>query len=190
MKTHNFSIAPQGAIYVTGAVNSVATAILVDTGSAVTILHKDLWEQSARSALEAISSPVTVANGQSLHILGLGTVRICIADVEFVHQAMIADDVSQSCLLGADFLVPHGAVIDFKTNQLQVDKAVVPMHHSAIMIEALPKQVCRVSVATTAIIRGGEEKLLWVPSTTLGIFVSTTLVCWSQRRALKHNASY
>ena len=159
LKTHNFSIAPQGAIYVTGAVNSVATAILVDTGSAVTILHKDLWEQSARSALEAISSPVTVANGQPLHILGLGTVRICIADVEFVHQAMIADDVSQSCLLGADFLVPHGAVIDFKTNQLQVDKAVVPMHHSAI--EALPNQVCRVSVATTTIIQGGEEKLLW-----------------------------
>ena len=27
-------------------------------------------------------------------------------------------------------------------------------------MEALPKQVCRVSVATTAIIRGGEEKLL------------------------------
>ena len=107
LKTHNFSIAPQGAIYVTGAVNSVATAILVDTGSAVTILHKDLWEQSARSALEAISSLVTVANGQPLPILGLGTVRICIADVEFVHQAMIADDVSQSCLLGADFLVPH-----------------------------------------------------------------------------------
>ena len=122
----------------------------MDTGSAVTILHKDLWEQSARSALEAISSPVTVANGQPLHILGLATVRICIADVEFVHQAMIADDVSQSCLLGADFLVPHGVVIDFKTNQLQVDEAVVPMHHSAV--EALPKQVCRVSVATTAII--------------------------------------
>ena len=131
----------------------------MDTGSAVTILHKDLWERSARSALEAISSPVTVANGQPLHILGLGTVRICIADVEFVQQAMIADDVSQSCLLGADFLVPHGAVIDFKTNQLQGGAAVVPMHHSAI--EALPKQVCRVSVATTAIIRGGEEKLLW-----------------------------
>ena len=86
-------------MYVTGAVNSVATAILVDTGSAVTILHKDLWEQSARSALEASLSPVTVANGQPLPILGLGTVRICIADVEFVHQAMIADDVSQSCLL-------------------------------------------------------------------------------------------
>ena len=68
----------------------------------------------------------------------------------------IADDVSQSCLLGADFLVPHGAVIDFKTNQLQVGEAVVPMHHSAI--EALPKQVCRVSVATTAIIRGGGGK--------------------------------
>ena len=93
LKTHNFSIAPQRAIYVTGAVNAVATAILVDTGSAVTFLHKDLWEQSARSALEAIASPVTVANGQPLHILGLGTVQICIANVEFVHQAMIANDV-------------------------------------------------------------------------------------------------
>ena len=142
--------------------NAVPTAILVDTGSAVSILHKDLWEQSAGSmseALEANSSPVTVANGQPLHILGLGIVRIRISDVEFVHQALIADDVSQSCLLGADFLVPHGVAIDFKTNQLRVGEAVVPIHHSAM--EALPKQVCRVSVATTAIIRGGEEKLLW-----------------------------
>ena len=102
--------------------NAVATAILVDTGSAVTILHKDLWEQSAGSmseALEAILSPVTVANSQPLHILGLGTVRIHISDVEFVYQALIADDVSQSCLLGADCLVPHGVAIDFKTNQLR-----------------------------------------------------------------------
>ena len=121
LKTHNFSIAPQGAIYVTGAVNAVATAILVDAGSAMTILCKDLWEQRAisiSSALEAISSPVTVANVQPLDTLGLGIVRICTADVEFVHQAMTADDVSQSCLLGADFLVLHGVVINFEINQL------------------------------------------------------------------------
>ena len=107
----------------------------METGSAVTILYKDLWEQSAGSicgSLEAISSPVTVANGQPLHVLGLGTVRICIADVEFVHQVLIADDVSQSCALGADFLVPQRVVIDFKTNQLQVGEAAVPIHHSAM----------------------------------------------------------
>ena len=145
-----------------GAVNDVKTTMLVDTGSAVTILHKDLWEQCSASMsgkLKAVSAPVTVANGQPLHILGLGTVQIRIADVEFVHQALIADDVSQSCLLGADFLVPHGAVVDFMTKQLRVGETSVQIQHSAH--QELPKQVCRVSVASTAVIRGGEEKLLW-----------------------------
>ena len=53
-------------------------------------VHDTTKCRSVSVALEAISSPVTVANGQLLHILGLGTVRICIADVEFVHQALIA----------------------------------------------------------------------------------------------------
>ena len=46
-----------------------------------------------------------------------------------------------------------------KPTSSDIGEAVVPIHHSAM--EALPKQVYRVSVATTAIIRGGEEKLLW-----------------------------
>ena len=146
----------------TGTVNDVQTAILVDTGSAVTILHRDLWEQGSRGMyveLKAVLSPVIVANGQPLHILGLATVRIRIAGVDFVHQVLITEDVSQSCLLGADSLVPHGVVINFQTNQLRLGEAAVHLQHSTH--KQLPKQVCRVSVATTSIIRGGEEKLLW-----------------------------
>lgn len=54
----------QQAIFTNGKVNGVPTLLLVDTGSAVTIIHRRLWEQGQASTLQKVDGgPIVAANG-------------------------------------------------------------------------------------------------------------------------------
>ena len=102
----------------------------MDTGSAVTIIHRGLWERGRgaaghRSTLQQASGgPIVVANGESLSILGQTTSRIHVAGEEYTHDVLVADDVSQDCLLGADFLASHQFVIDLGSRMLRKGKVI------------------------------------------------------------------
>jgi len=110
----------QQAIFTNGKVNGVPTLLLVDTGSAVTIIHHRLWEQGRASTLQKVDGgPIVAANGQSLSILGQVKSHILLAGGEFIHDVLVAD-VSQDCLLGADFLTAHGLI----HHRLQLSHAV------------------------------------------------------------------
>ena len=171
MKTHNldkekvrrtiFSAAAQGAVYATGRVNEVKTPVLIDTGSAVTIIHRKLWERGRKKGspeLRKSSEPVVVANGEPLQIIGAAEVVIQVADTNFTHEALVTDEIFQECLLGADFLVPNGFVIDFKTGLLHHGTSTTALTQAET---TQIRRVCRVSLANTSVIRAGEERLLW-----------------------------
>ena len=90
---------------------------LVDTGSAVTLVHFRLWKQGraakrGESLQPHLGGPVVTANGEPLTILGQSSSRIQIAGTEFTHTVLVTADIGQDCLLGADFLVAHGFVIN------------------------------------------------------------------------------
>lgn len=109
----------QQAIFTNGKVNGVPTLLLVDTGSAVTIIHRRLWEQGQASTLQKVDGgPIVAANGQSLFILGQVKSHLLLAGGEFIYDVLVADDVSQDCLLSADFLTAHGFIIDFNSRML------------------------------------------------------------------------
>ncbi len=159
--TFNHSVASQAAVYVTGVINGTEARILVDTGSAVTILSRELWEKGGNGSPTPLSTgsmvPVTAANGQPLEVLGTTTITLLLAGKQFTHEVLVADGISQSCLLGADFLVPHAAVINFGNQQLQVGGAT----ESIQIVNGQRREVCRVAVSATTVLRGREEKLLW-----------------------------
>ncbi len=162
MKAHNSSSVLHGAVFVAGSVNKVNTPILVDSGSAVTILRRDLWERGEKPGMQKlgkVSGPVVVANGDPLHIIGTSEADILFAGKTFKLRVLIADAVSQDCLLGAAFLATHRFIVDFDRRVLQ------PAGTTIAMIEAhapdQPKSVCRVSIPVTTMIRPREEQLLW-----------------------------
>ena len=74
-------------------------------------------------------------------------------------------------------------VIDFKTNQLWVGEAVTPIHHSTM--EVLPKQCAGCLSLLQLSFKEGKRNCCGLLFTTLGILVSTTLMCWSQKRAFE-----
>ena len=112
LKTHNldkekvrrtiFSAAAQGAVYATGRVNEVKTPVLIDTGSAVTIIHRKLWERGKKKGspeLRKLSEAVVVANGEPLQIIGAAEVVIQVADTNFITKPWLPTRFSRSVYL-------------------------------------------------------------------------------------------
>lgn len=113
------STATQQAIFTDGRVDGVPAKLLVDTDSAVTIVHQHLWERGRntgqrkfRKLQQITGSPVVTANGEPLSIIGQTRSKISLASKEFDHEILVSNDVSQDCLLGADFLSAHGFTLD------------------------------------------------------------------------------
>ena len=104
---------------VRGLVGDRATTMLVDTGSAVTILLESVWrEAGAQLELTPATRPVVAANGKELEVIGQSMVTIHVGGLHVSHCALIARGVTQECLLGADFLVQHGCIVDLRAMTL------------------------------------------------------------------------
>ena len=129
-------------------------SLLVDTGSAITIIHERVW-CPPQSGLRKVNRPVLAANGGPLSILGQTEVRIVIAGKEFSHQVLIAGDITQECILGADFLTTHGFVIDLGNHVLRVGETSTPLLSSKTPLASS----YHVSVGETFVVHPGEERL-------------------------------
>ena len=105
---------------------------------------------------QAAGGPIVVANGESLSILGQTTSRIHVAGKEYTHDVLVADDVSQDCLLGADFLASHEFVIDLGSRMLRRGQSSTPL----LQPHNPTREVCRVSIGEP-VVRAGEERLFF-----------------------------
>ena len=97
-----------------------------------------------------------VANGDSLSILGQTTSRIQVAGEEYTHDVLVADDVSQDCLLGADFLASHEFVIDLGSHMLHKGNSSMPL----LQPHNPTSEVCRVFIGEP-VVQAGEERLFF-----------------------------
>ena len=85
-----------------------------------------------------------MANGNPLQMLGQTQSHIHLA-----RNVLVSGNVTQDCLLGADFLAAHGFVIDLQSRVLRQGQASTPLLHQPE--STLP--VCRVAVSDTVIVR-------------------------------------
>ena len=157
---HVISTAIKQAVFVKGQVNGVSASFLVDTGSAVTLVHKRLLEGSrgAGGGLQKISGgPVVAANGQPLWILEVIRSSFKVAGTEFSHDALVIEDMSQDCLLGADFLLSHKFGIYLKHKVLRKGS----LSTLLIQLSSQASRVHLVSVVNNGVVRAGEQRLFW-----------------------------
>ena len=135
----------------------------MNTGSAVTIVHHRLWEQEQLSQnfshkLQQLTGGLVVtAKGEPLSILGQTRCKISLVRTDFIHGVLVANDVSQDCLLGADFLSTHGFTIDLKLHVLSSGS----MSTSLLQAQTMSTSCCQVSILNSVVIRPEEEKIFW-----------------------------
>ena len=119
-----------GTMVVKRAVNNVTTDMLVDTGSVITLLRQDVWSQAASPKLEDPERRVITANGEDLHILGQA-VCISVGSVTVNYPVLVTSNLTQPCLLGADFLNEQQCLVNLYGRVLKIGKDEVPLLSTA-----------------------------------------------------------
>ncbi|KAK3085966.1 hypothetical protein FSP39_011423 [Pinctada imbricata] len=93
-------------LYVNTIIEKSILAMLLDTGSSVTIIKKevhDLWPEENRPVLEPVRMNLITATGESASFLGKTTVNIKIGEKVCMHDVLLAD-IQSDGILGMDFL--------------------------------------------------------------------------------------
>jgi hypothetical protein len=111
------------SLYIQGSVAGRSTRMLVNTGSAVSLVREDVWREAHPGAcvdqLEPADCPVVTANGEPLDLLGRTGVLLTVGGVQEHHPVLIARQLTQDCLLVADFLLKHRCVLDLQSGTLK-----------------------------------------------------------------------
>ena len=140
------SAAVSASLCIYGFLEGHRTKMLVDTGSAVTIIRRDIWDGISRKQLETPVRAVLAANGNEISLSGQGDVLVQVGDLSVRHNVLVAGCLTQDCILGSDFLLLHGCVIDLHNHSLLVKGKVVPLSSG---IYHSPISTCGVAVAET-----------------------------------------
>lgn len=94
-------------------IGGVSTNMLVDTGSSVSLLSKEIYETlSFRPILTEVADTLTTADGEPLCVYGKSIFPLRINEIYFDHPIVIADLGGLSGILGLDFLSHNEILVD------------------------------------------------------------------------------
>ncbi len=145
------------SLVIDGLVEDRPTTMLIDSGSAVTILRADVWKAASTKSsnqLDPPGSPVVVANGEDLSVLGRATVSLQVAGVKVEYPCLVASQLTQECIIGADFLLKNRCIIDL--NNRTIHAGGQTSHFRAEGTPA-PHAVCHVFFQETTVLPGNSE---------------------------------
>ena len=84
-------------------------------------------EDRYRQQMTSPNTPTAIAaNGAPLELVGQTTIPISIGKFNTSHLFIVALNVTVDCILGIDFLMQHGAVIDCKQKCVMMDGITLP----------------------------------------------------------------
>ena len=142
--------------FVQGIVHGVDVKFLIDTGSAVTVLHPSYWEMlphEVRQKLESFDKPVVAAEGSALQVQGSAEVNIKLGRLCRTHTVLIAP-ITYAGILGLDFLMNHGGVFDIPKKRLVFGRVRLPL------LSEKTTSCCRISVQATTIVPPMQERIV------------------------------
>ena len=101
-------------LVVDGYAGDCLTHMLIDTGSDVSIIREDVRKSISKGDhLHNISGqPITVANEGELHVLGQAKIVLQVRDTRDDLTCLVAQELTEECILGSDFLVKHRCIIN------------------------------------------------------------------------------
>ena len=106
---------PVPAYNVNGFVNNQPAQFVLDTGAAVTLLQRRIWDQMKQS--EAVLEPWTGqrlvgVEGTPLQVCGTVQVELKLGEEIFQTRVVVVDGLTVDVILGLDFLETHSCTVD------------------------------------------------------------------------------
>jgi hypothetical protein len=131
-------------MYVKGYINGILVYSLMDTGSVVSIMNKDVFDKLCAVQNIALSPPPDghlrgVGQGR-VEVLGLAEnvpVQLCKADgrgeqIAFSDDFLVCDGIATDCLMGTRFQRKYRARIDADSCTLILDNGITPSKHALV----------------------------------------------------------
>jgi len=135
---------------VPGRINGKAQQqLLVDSGSPVTIIRKDLWLQVRDLSTQVEEEPEDFqgVTRDGLHIIGLSKLLLQIGGLNVPHSVLIADGIAHKFILGNDFMTEHKCDILNSKGAIQFGAEQVPFTLFRFTVNLICPVIC--SLATT-----------------------------------------
>ena len=110
-----FPVNPTPAYKIQGKIHGHAVECVLDTGAAVTLLRKELWDlvKPQGGELEGWTGKRLVGvEGTALHVCGVARVQLMMGEKCFQPEAVVVNGLTADVILGLDFLEAHRCTID------------------------------------------------------------------------------
>jgi hypothetical protein len=115
---------------VEGKLEGKAMQMIVDTGSNISIVTPQLLRNLAKdlSCVQPVPNCLKSVTGEKLNLLGTITLKFAIGNREILQSFYVAD-ISESCILGLDFLQQQRCQLNITDGILSMGNVQVPLLH-------------------------------------------------------------
>ena len=144
---------------VPGKINGTyISQLLVDSGSPVTIVRADMWEQirDLNAQVEEEPEDFQGVTRDSLRIIGLTRLKLEIGGIQVKHPVLIAEQMAHKFILGNDFLTEHKCDIINSEGVITFGKERVPYS----LFRSTVNLICPVYCTTATTIGPHEEAVI------------------------------
>ncbi|KRZ65623.1 Retrovirus-related Pol polyprotein from transposon 17.6, partial [Trichinella papuae] len=180
---HVVAFTKPSSIFVQANVAGTDSQLLLDTGAAVTLIREDLFNSlSPKPELRPVYVRLLSASGDPLDVLGTCRLPIRFVAQSFAHTLFVARNLAFPGLLGADFLLSNGCVINLDDNVLRIGSTEVHLERpSQICTANTPTKPCRAVLRDTVLVPGRSEILVYaccpaIPERTECVFSPSPLL--------------
>ena len=120
---HALSQPSSRLFFIDGTLEGYPTRFTIDTGSNLTVLSRNAFDQLQQQSpllIPCPSPPLTVrcANGQTMRTGGRFSLHISLQNRHFVHPVYILPNLQHFCIIGLDFLRQHNILVGGKDDSL------------------------------------------------------------------------
>ncbi|MHB1865753.1 MAG: retropepsin-like aspartic protease/reverse transcriptase, partial [Candidatus Saccharimonadales bacterium] len=158
-----------------GWINGIATSIVIDTGSAATIVSRKFYDDylSAAPLEPSTRSAIVLADNRRMVVCGSCQVRIRLADCEISHDVLIVEGFRFAALIGNDALESFGLDVSYSKSQIitrtggitPLEIAVLSKPPKSFPIHAIEART--IPEYSEVILRGevqDRDRYLWLPA--------------------------
>ena len=183
---------PPDSLYVAGSILGTSSPMLVDTGASVTAVSAVFFSALVPSPTlqPSLLTSIRTVSGEELPVLGQVALTMTLANESYSFQTLVIENLTYPVVIGRDFLMHYGSIINMKAHTLQLSgHTPIPLHHSLRILEeasSTPDPVTVHAYATFILPPLSESVIPVYPKTALTIG-STGLIEASARLAARYH---
>ncbi len=172
---------PPDSLYVNGSILGTSTQMLIDTGASVSAVSSTFFSTfSSCPLLQPSNLPnIRTVSGEELSVTGKASLTLTLAGVSYSFHFLVIENLTYPVVIGRDFLMHYGSVIDMKAKSLTLSGNLpIPLHQSSVFQNSATQSSETITVHSNAtyILPPLSESVIPVYSSTTLLEGSTGLI--------------